>query len=79
MDRFDRVSVTAQMQDMLARENTALQSARIYQIGVQIYSNKLENLKKKRKQSTNFWRNKILERNLEEGKWLLAVKGSDNN
>ena len=30
MDRFDRISVMAQMQDMLARENTALQSARIY-------------------------------------------------
>ena len=30
MDRLDRITVILQMQDILARENTALHSARIY-------------------------------------------------
>ena len=82
MDRFDRISVMAQMQDILARENTALQSARIYRDRCTDLKKRIRKLEEEKEEIRFFWRNKVLEGNSRGGKWLcwqLTVESSDNN
>ena len=72
-DRFDRVSVMAQMQDMLARENTALQSARIYRNRFTDLKKRIRELEEEREGFRYFWRNKVLEGNSRGKMVMMAI------
>ena len=76
MDRFDRVSGMAEMQDMLARENTALQSARIYRDRCTDLKKRIRELEEEKEGVRHFWRNKVLEGNSRGGKMVMMAINS---
>ena len=76
MDRFDRISVMAQMQDMLARENTALQSARIYRDRCTDKKYIIRELEEEKEVVRYFWRNKVFEGNSRGGKMVMMAINS---
>ena len=68
LDRLDRITITSQMDDMRRRENTALQSARLYRDRCTELKQHIRKLETEKEAVRYFWRNKVLEGQSRAGK-----------